>query len=48
MGKVTTLEQLMEELHQYLSYSEETGTHSNAATLHKMLEDIYDAYEAEQ
>jgi len=47
MGEVT-LEQLMGDLNQYLSYVSETGTYANRSTLQVMLENIYDAYVKEQ
>ena len=47
MEKVT-LEQLMGDLNQYLSYVSETGTYANRSTLQVMLENIYDAYVKEQ
>ena len=47
MGKVT-LEQLMGDLNQYLSYVSETGTYADRTTLQVMLENIYDAYVKEQ
>ena len=42
MGEIS-LKQHMEDLNAYLTYAEQTGIAANT-TLHKMLEDIYDAY----
>ena len=47
MEKVT-LEQLMGDLNQYLSYVSETGTYADRSALQVMLENIYDAYVKEQ
>ena len=47
MGEVT-LEQLMGDLNQYLSYVSETGTYADRSALQVMLENIYDAYVKEQ